>query len=104
MRVGLYQPKLGPTILAVTVMTGKEKWNYFSCTRFRSMARCGPDRRNFCRVQPMRRRFTLFGDSIEAWAAAALRLTKGDRLVVVGCSVGGSCALELAVAAPDRVA
>jgi pimeloyl-ACP methyl ester carboxylesterase len=45
-----------------------------------------------------------FGDRIEAWAAAALKLAKGDRLVVVGCSVGGSCALELAVAAPDRVA
>jgi pimeloyl-ACP methyl ester carboxylesterase len=45
-----------------------------------------------------------FGDSIEAWAATALKLVKGDRLVVVGCSVGGSCALELAVAAPDRVA
>jgi pimeloyl-ACP methyl ester carboxylesterase len=29
---------------------------------------------------------------------------KGDRLIVVGCSVGGSCAIELAVAAPDRVA
>jgi len=38
-----------------------------------------------------------FGDSIEAWAAAALKLAKNDRLVVVGCSVGGSCALELAV-------
>jgi pimeloyl-ACP methyl ester carboxylesterase len=45
-----------------------------------------------------------FGDSVEAWAAAALMLTKGDRVVVVGCSVGGSCALELAVAAPERVA
>ena len=45
-----------------------------------------------------------FGDSIEAWAAAALNMAKGDRLVVVGCSVGGSCALELAVIAPDRVA
>jgi pimeloyl-ACP methyl ester carboxylesterase len=45
-----------------------------------------------------------FGDSIEAWAAAALKVAKGDRLVVVGCSVGGSCALELAVAAPERVA
>jgi len=45
-----------------------------------------------------------FGDSIEAWAAAALKLAKGDRLIVVGCSVGGSCALELTVAAPDRVA
>src|SRR5256885_2575442 len=45
-----------------------------------------------------------FGDSIQAWAAAALKLVKGDRLIVVGCSVGGSCALELAVVAPDRVA
>jgi pimeloyl-ACP methyl ester carboxylesterase len=45
-----------------------------------------------------------FGDSIEAWAAAALKVAKGDRLVVVGCSVGGSCALELAAAAPERVA
>jgi pimeloyl-ACP methyl ester carboxylesterase len=45
-----------------------------------------------------------FGDSIEAWAAEALKIAKGDRLIVVGCSVGGSCALELAVIAPDRVA
>jgi pimeloyl-ACP methyl ester carboxylesterase len=44
------------------------------------------------------------GDSVEAWAAAALKLVKSDRLIVVGCSVGGSCAIELAVAAPDRVA
>ena len=44
------------------------------------------------------------GDSIEAWAGAALRLVKGDRLIVVGCSVGGSCALEVAIAAPQRVA
>jgi pimeloyl-ACP methyl ester carboxylesterase len=44
------------------------------------------------------------GDSVEAWAAAALKLVKGDRLIVVGCSVGGSCALELAASAPDRVA
>jgi pimeloyl-ACP methyl ester carboxylesterase len=44
------------------------------------------------------------GDSIEAWAAAVLKLAKGNRLIVVGCSVGGSCALELAVAAPDRIA
>jgi pimeloyl-ACP methyl ester carboxylesterase len=39
------------------------------------------------------------GDSVEAWAAAALKVPKGDRLIVVGCSIGGSCALELAVAA-----
>jgi pimeloyl-ACP methyl ester carboxylesterase len=44
------------------------------------------------------------GDSVEAWAAAALKRVKGDRLIVVGCSVGGSCALELAAVAPDRVA
>ena len=45
-----------------------------------------------------------FGDSIQAWAAAALNLAKGNRLIVVGCSVGGSCALELAAIAPDRIA
>jgi pimeloyl-ACP methyl ester carboxylesterase len=45
-----------------------------------------------------------FGDNIEAWAAGALNVTKGDGLVVVGCSVGGSCAIELAIVAPERVA
>ncbi len=45
-----------------------------------------------------------FGRSIEAWAAAALKLAKGNRIVVVGCSVGGSCALEIAAAAPSRIA
>jgi pimeloyl-ACP methyl ester carboxylesterase len=45
-----------------------------------------------------------FGDSIASWAAEALKLAQGDRLIVVGCSVGGSCALEAAAAAPDRVA
>jgi pimeloyl-ACP methyl ester carboxylesterase len=44
------------------------------------------------------------GESVEEWAVAALNLVKGDRLIVVGCSVGGSCAIEVAVAAPDRVA
>jgi pimeloyl-ACP methyl ester carboxylesterase len=44
------------------------------------------------------------GDSVEEWAVEALKLVKGNRLIVVGCSVGGSCALELAAAAPDRVA
>lgn len=43
------------------------------------------------------------GDSIEAWATKALELVQGDRLIVVGCSVGGSCALEVARLAPDRV-
>ena len=44
-----------------------------------------------------------FGHHIEAWAAKALALTKGNRLIVVGSSVGGSCALEVAALAPDRV-
>jgi pimeloyl-[acyl-carrier protein] methyl ester esterase len=44
------------------------------------------------------------GDTIESWAAGSLELVQGDRLIVVGCSVGGSCALEVAAAAPDRVA
>ena len=45
-----------------------------------------------------------FGDCIESWAEKALALTTANRLVVVGCSVGGSCALEVAALAPDRVA
>ncbi|UXN58764.1 alpha/beta fold hydrolase [Phyllobacterium zundukense] len=45
-----------------------------------------------------------FGDCIEDWAAKALALAKGNRLIVVGSSVGGSCALEIAALAPDRVA
>ena len=44
------------------------------------------------------------GDSAEEWATEALRLTRSDRLIVVGCSVGGSCALEVAAIAPERVA
>jgi pimeloyl-[acyl-carrier protein] methyl ester esterase len=43
------------------------------------------------------------GETLEEWAVAALKLVKSDRLIVVGCSVGGSCAIEAAVAAPDRV-
>jgi len=45
-----------------------------------------------------------FGDRIESWANSALAEAKGNRLVVVGCSVGGSCALEIAALAPERVA
>jgi len=45
-----------------------------------------------------------FGDRIETWAASVLAETRGDRLVVAGCSVGGSCALEIAARAPERVA
>lgn len=44
------------------------------------------------------------GDTVEEWAAGALQLTMSDRLIVIGCSVGGSCALEVAMAAPERVA
>ncbi|MEM7173302.1 MAG: alpha/beta hydrolase [Pseudomonadota bacterium] len=44
------------------------------------------------------------GNTLEAWAEAALKIAKGNRLIVVGCSVGGFCALEVAVLAPERVA
>ncbi len=43
------------------------------------------------------------GDSIQAWASAALAQAGSDDLIVVGCSVGGSCALAVAEAAPDQV-
>jgi len=44
------------------------------------------------------------GDSMRDWATAALSLVKEERIVVIGCSVGGSCALEVASLAPARVA
>lgn len=44
------------------------------------------------------------GDSVGEWAARALQFTMSDRLIVVGCSAGGSCALEVAITAPERVA
>jgi pimeloyl-ACP methyl ester carboxylesterase len=44
------------------------------------------------------------GDTIESWAAGVLEQCAGDGpLVVVGNSVGGSCAVEVAVLAPERV-
>ena len=45
-----------------------------------------------------------FGDDIQDWAARCLALVPQRRLVVVGCSVGGSCALEVINLAPERVA
>lgn len=43
------------------------------------------------------------GPSVASWAAAALDLAGPGPLVVVGNSVGGSCAIEMAHLAPDRV-
>lgn len=45
-----------------------------------------------------------FGENIEAWAARSLEFTRGNRLIIVGGSVGGSCALEVAALAPERIA
>ncbi|MBL8691022.1 MAG: GNAT family N-acetyltransferase [Rhodospirillaceae bacterium] len=45
-----------------------------------------------------------FGDTVEDWARGALKLVSGDRVIVVGCSIGGSCALEVAALVPDRIA
>ncbi|TAU34887.1 alpha/beta hydrolase [Rhizobium leguminosarum] len=44
------------------------------------------------------------GDGVEEWAASALNQVNEERIVVVGCSVGGSCALEVAAIASHRVA
>ena len=46
--------------------------------------------------------FTL-GPRLADWATAVLEMTSSTELVVVGNSVGGSCALEVAAAAPKRV-
>ncbi len=44
------------------------------------------------------------GDSLEEWAEDILDTLDDGPLIVVGCSMGGSCALEVAQMAPDRVA
>lgn len=44
-----------------------------------------------------------FGDDITAWAHAVLDLAGPGPLDLVGNSIGGSCALEIAALAPDRV-
>ncbi len=44
-----------------------------------------------------------FGDTIEDWAAGVLDVAGSGPLTLVGNSVGGSCALEVARLAPDRV-
>ncbi len=43
------------------------------------------------------------GDSIEEWASRVLALASSEPIVVVGSSIGGSVALEIARAAPDQV-
>jgi pimeloyl-ACP methyl ester carboxylesterase len=43
------------------------------------------------------------GDSLPGWAEAVLDVAGSDDLVVVGNSVGGSCALEVACLAPSQV-
>lgn len=43
------------------------------------------------------------GDSVHEWATAILGECQGEELLVVGSSVGGSCALEMARAAPQQV-
>ena len=44
-----------------------------------------------------------YGDSISGWAESLLLEAGQDDLVVVGASVGGFCALEMARRAPDQV-
>lgn len=43
------------------------------------------------------------GASVASWAAAVLDLAGPDPVVAVGNSVGGSCAIEMAHLAPERV-
>lgn len=46
----------------------------------------------------------LLGKDIQSWAKQVLAQVREPKLIVVGCSVGGSCALEIATLAPDRIA
>ena len=43
------------------------------------------------------------GHSLQEWAVAVLDHCEGEELIVVGSSVGGSCALEIARASPGIV-
>ncbi|HSK21622.1 MAG TPA: alpha/beta hydrolase [Egicoccus sp.] len=43
------------------------------------------------------------GDDITAWARAALDAVGADPVVIVGNSIGGSCAIEVARLAPTKV-
>lgn len=43
------------------------------------------------------------GDTVDAWAEAVLDLAPSGPLTVVGNSVGGSCAIEVALRAPERI-
>ena len=43
------------------------------------------------------------GGSIESWAHAVIEQAGSGELIVIGCSVGGSCALEVARAVPNQV-
>ena len=45
-----------------------------------------------------------FGNDINSWAAMSVSHVPQSRFIVVGCSVGGSCALEVINLVPDRVA
>ncbi len=44
-----------------------------------------------------------FGDTLEAWADAVLDLVPSGPLTLIGNSVGGSCAIEIAARAPGRI-
>jgi len=43
------------------------------------------------------------GNSLESWASRVLELAGSGPLVLIGNSVGGSCAVEIARLVPDRV-
>jgi len=43
------------------------------------------------------------GGNLTDWAGKVLNDVSADRMVVVGNSVGGSCALEMAALAPERI-
>jgi pimeloyl-ACP methyl ester carboxylesterase len=45
-----------------------------------------------------------FGESLAEWAAAVLDHVQGERLIIAGNSIGGSCAIEMAALAPERIA
>jgi pimeloyl-ACP methyl ester carboxylesterase len=54
-------------------------------------------------IESIAPRLYSLGSSLEQWARAVLETVGRERLIVVGNSVGGSCALEIARLAPRQV-
>lgn len=67
----------------------------------RSTPGCGNTKLNEIVGDPVAPRLYALGSSMEQWAAAVLDQCGCDELILVGSSVVGSCAIEMACASPE---